>query len=61
MFEVFVTEDPAVFNSPRFMEYDGLIMLNTTGNDAIPKGEAREAFEVFLKLGKGFDRDSCCN
>ena len=52
-FEVSATEDPAVFNSPGFMEYDGLIMLNTTGNDAIPKGEAREAFEAFLKLGKG--------
>ncbi|MBL6913640.1 MAG: ThuA domain-containing protein [Puniceicoccaceae bacterium] len=52
-FEVVATEDPAVFSSPNFMEYDGVIMLNTTGNDAIPKGEARDAFEAFLKQGKG--------
>lgn len=52
-FEVVATEDPAVFSSPGFMEYDGVIMLNTTGNNAIPKGEAREAFEAFLKQGKG--------
>ena len=47
-FNVVSTEDPAVFSSLHFMSYDGVIMLNTTGNEAIPKGEAREAFEAFL-------------
>ena len=32
------TEDPAVFSSPEFMNYDGVIMLNTTGDDTIPTG-----------------------
>ena len=52
-FNVVATEDPAVFSSPHFMSYDGVIMLNTTGNEAVPKGESREAFEAFLKQGKG--------
>jgi type 1 glutamine amidotransferase len=52
-FNVVSTEDPAVFSSPHFMSYDGVIMLNTTGNEAIPKGVAREAFEAFLKQDKG--------
>ena len=47
------TEDPAVFTSKHFMGYDGVIMLNTTGNDTIPRGKAREAFEKFLEQDKG--------
>lgn len=47
------TEDPAVFSSPEFMNYDGVIMLNTTGDDTIPTGEARANFEQFLAAGKG--------
>ena len=35
------------------MDYDGIIMLSTTGNDAIPEGEAREAFEKFLEQDRG--------
>ena len=52
-FNVVATEDPAVFNSPDFMYYDGIIMLNTTGNDVIPKGSARKNFERFLSQEKG--------
>ena len=44
-FEVFATEDPAVFNSPGFMEYDGLIMLNTTEvTMPYPKGRRAGSF-----------------
>ena len=52
-YKVVATEDPAVFSSPHFMDYDGVIMLNTTGNDTIPKGEARDNFERFLAQGRG--------
>ena len=52
-FNVVASEDHAVFNSPSFMNYDGVIMLNTTGNDVIPQGRARENFERFLMNGKG--------
>ena len=52
-FKVVASEDPEVFTSPEFMSYDGIIMLNTTGKDAIPKGPARDAFEAFLKQDKG--------
>lgn len=52
-FNVVATEDPAVFTSEHFMDYDGIIMLNTTGNDVIPKGKAREAFEKFLEQDRG--------
>lgn len=52
-FRVVATEDPDVFTSGHFMDYDGIIMLNTTGNDTIPNGKAREAFEAFLKQDKG--------
>lgn len=52
-FNVVATEDPAVFNSEHFMSYDGIIMLNTTGSDAIPNGKERQAFERFLEQDKG--------
>jgi len=47
------TEDPAVFSSPEFMNYDAILMLNTTGDSTIPQGEAREQFEQFLDAEKG--------
>ena len=52
-FNVVATEDPAVFTSEHFMNYDAILMLNTTGNEAIPPGKAREAFEAFLAQDKG--------
>jgi len=52
-YKVVATEDPAVFSNSRFMDYDGVIMLNTTGNNTIPKGKARDNFEKFLAQGKG--------
>lgn len=52
-FNVIATEDPEVFTSEHFMKYDGIIMLNTTGNDTIPKGKARDAFEKFLEQDRG--------
>ena len=52
-FNVVATEDPAVFTSEHFMNYDGIIMLNTTGNETIPPGKARSAFEKFLEQDKG--------
>ena len=52
-FNVVATEDPAVFSSEHFMNYDAILMLNTTGNDTIPSGKARDAFEAFLKKDKG--------
>ncbi len=52
-FSVVATEDSEVFKDENFMDYDGIIMLSTTGNDAIPEGEAREAFEKFLEQDRG--------
>jgi type 1 glutamine amidotransferase len=51
-FTVDATEDPAVFTSGKLDDYDGILMLSTTG-DAIPHGEAREALEAFLAKDKG--------
>ncbi|WP_169334343.1 ThuA domain-containing protein [Rubritalea marina] len=47
------SEDPNVFLQPDFMEYDAVLMLSTTGNDVIPKGPAREAFQKFLAQKRG--------
>jgi len=52
-YRVDATEDPAVFTPENLAQYDGIIMLNTTGGDAIPDGEARKAFESFLEGNKG--------
>ena len=51
-FTVDATEDPAVFTSGKLDDYDGILMLSTTG-DAIPHGEARQALEAFLAKDKG--------
>ena len=52
-FDVVATEDPGVFTHENFIDYDGIIMLSTTGNEAIPEGKAREAFEKFLDQDRG--------
>ena len=51
-FCVEATEDPAVFTTENLARFDGVIMLNTTG-DAIPHGKAREALETYLQGDKG--------
>ena len=52
-FTVVASEDPKIFLSDDFMNFDGIIMLNTTGNDSIPKGKYRNAFEKFLEQDRG--------
>ncbi len=51
-FEVFATEDPAIFTAEKLAAFDGIVMLNTTG-DAIPRGEARDVLEGYLQGDKG--------
>lgn len=51
-FSVEATEDPAAFTTENLARFDGIIMLNTTG-DAIPRGAAREALETYLQGDKG--------
>lgn len=52
-FSVVATEDPKIFLSDEFMGFDGVIMLNTSGKDAIPKGKHRDVFEKFLEQDRG--------
>ena len=52
-FDVVASEDPEIFLSEEFMGFDAVLMLNTTGNEAIPRGKHREAFEKFLKQERG--------
>jgi type 1 glutamine amidotransferase len=51
-FSVEATENPAVFTTENLARFDGIIMLNTTG-DAIPSGAARAALETYLEGDKG--------
>ena len=52
-YNVVATEDPAVFSPEKLSKFDAILMLSTTGDDVIPEGPAREAFEGYLKGDKG--------
>lgn len=45
------SEDPSVMTDENLAQYDGIMMLNTTGAPVDKKGEA--AFEKFVASGKG--------
>lgn len=52
-FEGFVSDDPAQFDPRTLAQYDGVIMVNTSG-DPIDTPERRQALLDFVEGGKGF-------
>jgi len=52
-FTVEATEDEKIFTSGRLDEFDGILMLSTTGGDPVPRGEGQKAFEAFLAKKHG--------
>ena len=52
-YRVVATEDPSIFTTDQLSKYDAILMLSTTGDDVIPDGQAREAFEEYLEGNKG--------
>ena len=52
-YNVLATEDPIIFTPNQLSKFDAILMLSTTGEDVIPEGPARDAFEDYLKGDKG--------
>ena len=50
-YEIYVTEDPAVFTKERLIKYVAVILLNARGN--VLNDQQQSAFKEYLKGGKG--------
>ena len=51
--ETEVTDSPDVFTSDRLAEFDGIVFSNSN-NEAFTSEEQREAFQSYVRSGKGF-------
>lgn len=48
-----VSDDPSVFTNENLQQFDGVVFSNTN-NEAFTSDDQREAFQEFIRSGKGF-------